>query len=128
MLDGYWLYGRRDFNNADQSTNWTGTSDDLYVYGGHVGASPLDGTGSAFHYHVTAWTACYDETFGNGGATHASDDGAATCTQSSGKSVTAYFLTGHGNGGVFKQVPSGVTTSTPAVRYLYGSAGSCSGC
>jgi hypothetical protein len=124
MIDGYWVYGRRDFSSTP---SWSTTSDDLYVYGGHVGADPLTNTGSAFHYHVTAWTTCLHESISGGSLVRGSDDGATSCT-SGGTLTTAYFIMGHGNGGIWKTVPSGVTTNTTAaVRYTYGAMGTCSG-
>jgi hypothetical protein len=57
---------------------------------------------------------------------------ASTCN---GIWVDAWFLTGHGNGGVFSQVPaiSGSTNQAPsqtqaAVRYYYGTPATCTAC
>jgi hypothetical protein len=126
MLDGYWIYGRKEFNGTTATPVGT---DNLYTYGGHTGANPLDGTGNTFHYHVTEWTACYHETMAGGSVTYHSDDGSATCNLGGGgTSVTAYFLTGHGNGGVFRVPPTGPTNQTAAIRYFYGAPGTCTGC
>ena len=68
MRDGYFVYGRRD---ADGSTPGTlaaqiagGTGDDntLYIYGGHTGTAPSSADSNAFHYHLTEWKGCFDET------------------------------------------------------------------
>ncbi len=138
MRDGYWIYGRKDFTGSSPlrpgsiAAVGTSTSGDMYVYGGHAGADPITGTGSTFHYHLSEWKGCYDQT----GGTHNSTDGATyddnntpnTGTVTCGGSwVDAWFLTGHGNGGVFNTVPSGIGTQAPSqtatgTRKYYGRA------
>ncbi len=131
MRDGYFVYGRYDFGGTTD-IDVSDTTSDAYYYGGHVGASPVDGTGNRFHYHATKFTGCYHMN----GTNHYSDDGNTTCSLGTGGTlVTAYFLTGHGNGGVFATVPSStvdgpaIIKNTPALRKYYGSvAGDCTGC
>jgi hypothetical protein len=154
MRDGYFIYGRRD---ADGSTPGTiaaqvaaGTGDDnlLYVYGGHEGTAPSSSDTSAFHYHLTEWKACFDETVPSMSSPmptkHSDDattyDSAGTfnspaATTCNGVWVDGWFPTGHGNGGVFSQVPvtSGLNTQAPsqtqaAVRYYYGTPATCTAC
>ncbi len=161
MRDGFFIYGRNDNSNytSDYASSTyiiepgsiangyrdnglssqggdtlTGTSSDMYIYGGHVGVPPTGGQ-SIFHYHLTEWKACYDES----GGTKSADDGetydsyntpTGTC---SGQWVDAWLLTGHGNGGVFQTLPSGLTGQTPsqsttAIRYYYGTPANCTGC
>jgi hypothetical protein len=55
---------------------------------------------------------------------------ASTCN---GTWVDAWFLTGHGNGGVFQAINASLTTQSPsqtqaAVRYYYGTPASCTAC
>lgn len=132
MRDGYFIYGRYD-NGSTTDINVSNTSSDAYIYGGHVGPVPSDTSTSRFHYHATKFTGCYHQS----GSQHYVDDGDTTCTTGSGTLVTAYFLTGHGNGGVFATVPTGsqiiggttMNKNTAATRSYYGSvAGPCSGC
>lgn len=131
MRDGFFVYGRYDYGSTTD-VDVSSTSSDAYIYGGHVGSSPVDGTGSRFHYHATKFTGCYHMS----GTSHYSDDGNTTCTLGgTGTLVTAYFITGHGNGGVFATVPTStvdgatMVKNTAAVRYYYGSvAGDCTGC
>lgn len=138
MRDGFFLYGRKDSDNTDMSTNggseWTSSDGDMYTYGGHVGTAP-DGETNVFHYHVTKWTACYDRS----GSTVYSDDGqtGSSCsigTSSSSTTISAYFLIGHGNGGVFNTIPTAadnggaMLNSSPAKRYYYGTPGPCTNC
>ena len=131
MRDGYFIYGRYDYGSTTD-IDVSSTSSNEYIYGGHVGTQPTDNTGSTFHYHATKSVGCYHMS----GTSHYSDDGNTTCSLGTGGSlVTAYFVTGHGNGGVFATVPTstvdgaGMVKSTAAVRYYYGSAaGSCTGC
>ena len=131
MRDGYFVYGRYDYGGSTD-IDVSNTSSDAYIYGGHVGTSPTDGTGSRFHYHATKFVGCYHMS----GTSHYSDDGNTTCSLGTGGTlVTAYFLTGHGNGGVFQTVPSStvdgpaMVKNTAATRNYYGSvAGTCTGC
>ncbi len=133
MRDGYFIYGRYD-NGSTTDVDISNTSSDAYIYGGHVGSNPVDGTGSRFHYHATKSVGCYHMS----GQQHYTDDGNTTCSLGTGGSlVTAYFLTGHGNGGTFATIPSGtqvvgggtMVNNTAALRYYYGSvAGACTGC
>lgn len=134
MRDGYFIYGQKDYANAAPSAT-ANSATDLDTYGGHVGSQPLDGTGSQFHYHATYWHGCYDRSGQGPNATIRSDDGNANtdpntnpCTLGTGVAASAYFLTGHGNGGVFQNPPSGVSNSLQAVRYYYGTPGACTGC
>lgn len=135
MRDGYFIYGRRDHDNSDQSQNWSSTTDNLYKYGGHSGLRPSDAGTTVFHYHATLWSGCYHQNSGS----HYYDDGANTCASGQGgTTVNAYFLTGHGNGGVFASTPTWSGThyggypateqTTNAVRYYYGTPGACTGC
>jgi hypothetical protein len=138
LRDGFFVYGR---NNYDGTTPGSianieagGTSSDIYVYGGDVGADPVTGTGSLFHYHLTEWLGCYHESNG----TKSADDGEVNDTLNTsptgscgGSWVDGWFLTGRGNGGVFATVPSGLTGQTPSqhsagIRYYYGTPGGCS--
>lgn len=144
MKDGYFVYGRRDY---DGSTPGSRTqliaaggvaSSTLYQYGGHVGPDPLTGTGNVFHYHLTEWKGCYHES----GRDKLSDDGATyddgvnspVITACGGTWVDAWFIGGHGNGGVFETnvtaLSSGQTPSqrTAGARYFYGTPGPCTGC
>jgi hypothetical protein len=142
MLDGFFVYGRRDYNNTTPgsvSAIGTDSAGDLYVYGGHTGVDPVSGTGSDFHYHLTEWKGCYDE---NGGTKYAdngqTDDGINTpsgsCTTGAKAYwVDAWFLSGHGNGGVYNTIPGTAGTQNPAQtetaeRYYYGTPGSCTNC
>ena len=162
MMDGFFVYGRNDSSTAtgytstlgltqpgsianiaangdNNSDGLSGTATTLYKYGGHVGVPPIGGS-SAFHYHLTEWKGCYDET--SPGGTKNADDGETMGdtynTNPSGGScggytVDAWFLTGHGNGGVFENIPGGLNTQSPsqtttAVRYYYGTPGSCTNC
>ena len=157
MRDGYFIYGRKDYDGTDVSATWTSTSslssttgtDMLYVYGGHAGTDPQTGTGNTFHYHLTQFTGCLHYTGTGSSLTHYPDDGSTTCfcTGNTGSLLTAYFLTGHGTGGTFS-TPSTATvsngsatcvynsttytttlqSSTAGVRYYYGTPGACSGC
>jgi hypothetical protein len=141
MRDGYWIYGRKDNNGSYPGSmsalNSAATTSDIYKYGGHTGVDP-DGTlgTGTWHYHLTEWKGCADET----GGTKASDDGvtydthnSATNPSCSGTYVDAWFFTGHGNGGVFSTVPGSIGTQAPSqttagARYYYGSPGACTGC
>jgi hypothetical protein len=138
MRDGYFVYGRYD-HGGNTDIDVSNTAGDEYIYGGHVGAAPSTGTGSRFHYHATKAYGCYHRS----GATIYADDGYVTVDGSNpcigptagGTPVTAYFMTGHGNGGTFMSVPvptdNGGTmqNSTVATRKYYGSvAGTCTGC
>jgi len=151
MRDGFFIYGRQDADGstpgtlAAQQAAGAGSTNLLYVYGGHTGAAPAMSDTSAFHYHLTEWKGCFDETTpGAGGPpTKMDDDGASydpsgtfntpatsTCN---GTWVDAWFLTGHGNGGVFMQVPDALDDEAPAQataanRYFYGTPGPCTGC
>lgn len=132
MRDGYFIYGRYDNGSTSDITLTAGS--DEYIYGGHVGAVPSDTSTSRFHYHATKFTGCYHQS----GSQHYTDDGNTTCSLGTGGTlVTAYFLTGHGNGGVFATVPTGsqvvgggtMVKNTAATRNYYGSvAGPCTGC
>lgn len=146
MRDGYFVYGRIDGDGSDVSTNggaeWTSADGDMYTYGGHVSVPP-GGVTAVFHYNVTQWTACYDRT-NSASPTVYSDDGytdtsnpANSCTVNgtgSAKTVTADWLIGHGNGGVFATIPTAadnsgsMLNSTVAARYYYGTPGPCTGC
>jgi hypothetical protein len=151
MRDGFFIYGRQDSDGstpgtlAAQQAAGAGSSNLLYVYGGHTGTAPSSSDTSAFHYHLTEWKGCFDETTpgANGPPTKMDDDGASydpsgafntpatsTCN---GTWVDAWFLTGHGNGGVFMQVPDTLDDESPAQttaanRYFYGTPGPCTGC
>jgi hypothetical protein len=148
MRDGFFLYGRRDSDGSTpgsldaQTDAGSGEGNLLYVYGGHQGAAPSASDTNAFHYHLTEWKGCFDETIGPQGSKR-SDDGQAydpsgtfnqpavsTC---GGMWTDAWFLTGHGNGGTFMQVPTGLSTqnpaqTVPATRYFYGTPGPCDHC
>ena len=138
MRDGYFVYGRYDYGGSSD-IDVSNTGSDAYIYGGHVGTAPSTGTGSRFHYHATKGYGCYHR---NGSTIYADDgnvtvDGTSPCTgpTAGGTIVTAYFLTGHGNGGTFLSVPTATDNGgtmrnpTAAQRYYYGSAaGSCTGC
>jgi len=128
MRDGFFIYGRKDSDGTDESVLNTIPTDDLYVYGGHVGPLPSEPSTTQFHYHLTQWAACYHRS----GATVYSDDGYSGCTvitPSTGTLVTEYFMTGRGNGGTFFALPSAadnggtMLASTPAIRYYYGTPG-----
>lgn len=139
MRDGYWIYGRNDYDGTTPGSltnlQTAGTSSAIYKYGGHTGVDPITNSGSTFHYHLTEWKGCYDES----GGTKATDDGESfdtfntptgTCA---GTWVDTWFMTGRGNGGVFMSVPSGLSgqapgQSTAGIRYYYGTPGSCTGC
>jgi hypothetical protein len=141
MRDGYFIYGRKDYDGTVPSNS----SGDMYTYGGHAGYnSPVDGTSYAgtFHYHANLWEGCYDrDGSGNSyaddglGSACVSDTGANTGS-GSGTSISAYFLTGKGNGGVFDTIPTSFASSTTAItnnvtaiRYYYGTpASTCTGC
>ncbi len=139
MRDGYFIYGRQDFDGTTPGSTaklqTAGTSSTLYQYGGHTGADPITGSGTTFHYHLTEWQGCYHESSG----TKSTDDGETydtintTTGSCSGTWVDTWFMTGHGNGGVYMSVPSGLagqspSQSTAGIRYYYGTAGSCTGC
>lgn len=150
MRDGFFIYGRQDADGstpgtlANQESGGTGTDNLIYIYGGHTGAAPSTADTNPFHYHLTEWKGCYDETKpGNGPPTKLDDDGATydpsgtfnspATTTCNGTWVDAWFLTGHGNGGVFAQVPENLQTEAPAQtqvanRYFYGTPGPCTGC
>jgi hypothetical protein len=140
MRDGFFIYGRYDYGGSTD-LDVSNTSSDEYIYGGHVGASPTDGTGSRFHYHATKADGCYHRNIA--GTDIKADDGNVTVDGSNpcsgptpgGTQVTVYMLTGHGNGGTFVSVPTAsdnggtMLNSTVAQRYYYGSAaGACTGC
>lgn len=150
MRDGFFVYGRRDADGSTpgsldgQQAAGAGASNLLYVYGGHTGAAPAASDTSTFHYHLTEWKGCYDETAGgNLPPVKSSDDGAAYdpsgtfatpgTTTCNGMWTDGWFLTGHGNGGTFMQVPTGIGSQAPsqtvaAVRYFYGTPGPCTHC
>ena len=139
MRDGYFLYGRQDYSGTTpgSTANMTLKTSTMYIYGGHTGTDPLTNSGSTFHYHLSEWKGCYDESNG----TKSADDGetydsfqtspaTGTCA---GSWVDSWFMTGHGNGGAFMTVPSGLTGQSPSqntagIRYYYGTPGSCTGC
>ena len=82
MRDGFFLYGRHDADGstpgslAAQQAAGAGSGNLVYVYGGHTGTAPVASDTSAFHYHVTEWEGCYDETGGgNGPGSKVADDG-----------------------------------------------------
>jgi hypothetical protein len=152
MRDGFFIYGRQDADGETPGTiqaqfdGGTGADNLIYTYGGHLGTAPASGDANPFHYHLTEWQGCFDETAGNHGPlTKAGDDGesydpsgifdspaASTC---GGQWVDGWFLTGHGNGGVFMNPPvvAGSTQQAPAqtlpsIRYFYGSPGPCANC
>jgi hypothetical protein len=142
MRDGYWVYGRKDYDGTIPGSianlEAGGTTSTIYKYGGHTGTDPVSDSGSTFHYHLTEWSGCYDESSGvksgDDGQTNdtLNTGGTGTCSGSWGW-VDAWFLTGHGNGGVFASVPSGLNGQTPSqstvgIRYYYGTPGTCSGC
>lgn len=157
LRDGYFVYGRYDAGytvgtttppgtslTADEGTAGQselladGASGNLYVYGGHTTAQPTLGASGLFHYHVTEWAGCYDES----GMTKQADDGetddsvgnqSPSYTSCGGTLIKAWFLTGHGNGGVYETTPfgSGQTPSqlTDGLRYYYGKPESvCTNC
>lgn len=143
MRDGYFVYGRYEYDGVTELDVNLGTGSNEYKFGGHVGVSPVSGTGSSyFHYHATKAYGCYHRD--NSGSPIWKDDGNVTtngtnpCTgpTSGGTAVTVYFLTGHGNGGTFVSVPTAsgdggatMTNATTAARYYYGdTAGDCTGC
>lgn len=153
MRDGFFIYGRRDADGSTpgtlalQQAAGTGAGNLLYVYGGHTGTAPSPSDTSAFHYHLTEWKGCYDETAaGPGTSTKYKDDGISydpsgtfdkpAETSCAGLWVDAWFLTGHGNGGTFMVVPTfsqGEVGQAPsqtvaATRYFYGTPGPCTGC
>ena len=155
MRDGYFIYGRKDADGttpgtlAAQAAAGTGDDNTLYVYGGHTAAAPSSSDGNAFHYHLTEWSGCFDETIPSmsnpGPPTKSGDDGTSldsagtfdqpAATTCNGQWVDAWFLTGHGNGGVFSAVPviSGSSDQAPsqtvaAVRYYYGTPAACTAC
>lgn len=142
MRDGYWIYGRKDYNGTTPGSisglQTAGTSSTIYKFGGHTGVDPITGSGSTFHYHLTQWTGCYHQTAGVKSVDDAQslnetvvlNNPVGTC---GGSTVDTWFLTGRGNGGVFMSVPGGLTAQTPGTntagaRYYYGSTGSCTGC
>jgi hypothetical protein len=140
MMDGFFVYGRKDYAGTYPGSiaNYesAGNTSDIYVYGGHVGSDPIANTGSTFHYHLTEWKGCYHES----GTTKSSDDGVTFDTINTptnpacgGYYVDAWMLTGHGNGGVYNTIPTGIGTQAPsqtatAIRYYYGTPGSCTNC
>jgi hypothetical protein len=144
MMDGYFIYGRQDYDGTTPGSTANlesgGLNSTIYKYGGHTGVDPLTNSGNTFHYHLTEWKGCYHETLSGGsGYVKSSDDGETDDTLNSptgscgGTWVDAWFLTGHGNGGVFMTTPTGLSGQTPSqattgVRYYYGTPGSCTGC
>lgn len=140
MRDGFFVYGRRDYDSTTPGTiaaqEAAGATSKIYKYGGHVGPDPLTGAGSLFHYHLTEWMGCYNES----GGVKARDDGETNDTLNSGLTPNCggtweddWFISGHGNGGAFMTVPSNLygqspSQSVPGVRYYYGTPGTCSGC
>lgn len=151
MRDGFFIYGRYDFNgNTDLDTSTkpatpaaadgvTAANTDPYVFGGHEGPLPTTGTGNVFHYHATKQYGCTDRAPTAGAQPRSASDGAVYDTlldaqngcQGTGTIVTAYFLTGHGNGGTFVNPPQNpilVSNQISARRYYYGTAGDCIGC
>lgn len=140
MRDGYFIYGRYDYNGSTD-LDVSNTSSTAYIYGGHVGASPTTGTGNVFHYHATKNRGCYHRN--TAGTTVYADDGNITVNGTNpcsgptagGTDTTVYFMSGHGNGGTFATPPTATDNSgtmlnaTPATRSYYGSvAGTCTGC
>ena len=140
MRDGYFIYGRYDYGGSTD-IDVSNTASDAYKYGGHVGTVPTSGTGNVFHYHATKGRGCIHRN--NTGTTIYADDGNVTVNGTNpcvgptggGTDITAYFLTGHGNGGTFSSVPTAadnggtMQNATTAIRYYYGSAaGPCTGC
>lgn len=138
MRDGYFIYGRQDSDGSTPGStanlDTAGSSSSIYIYGGHTGADPILGTGNSFHYHLTEWKGCYHES----GGMKSSDDGETSDSintpsgSCSGSWVDAWFVSGHGNGGVFATIPSGLSGQSPSQttagqRYFYGTPGSCSG-
>jgi YHYH protein len=150
MRDGFFIYGRQDSDGstpgtiAEQQTGGAGATNLIYVYGGHTGTAPSSTDTSSFHYHLTEWKGCFDETTpGNAPPTKLADDGMTydptgtfntpASTTCNGTWVDAWFLTGHGNGGVFAQIPDNLDAQNPAQtvaanRYFYGTPGPCTGC
>jgi hypothetical protein len=132
MMDGYWIYGRKDSDGtipgslANEELGDSASDNTIYYFGGHVGAPPTGGN-NVFHYHATEWIGCYDETSGGTSGFYFTDDGvtfdtfnSATFASGTGPAappggntyckgtwVDAWFLTGHGNGGVF-QTPADI--------------------
>jgi hypothetical protein len=152
MRDGFFIYGQYDYGgNTDLDTSTkppnAAAADGVtsvaaavpYVFGGHEGALPTTGTGNVFHYHATAQYGCTDRDSSPPFTIHSVNDGdvydnltaaQAGCT-GTGTIITAYFLTGHGNGGTFvtpPTTPTSVHNQTSAHRYYYGTAGTCTGC
>jgi hypothetical protein len=150
MRDGFFIYGRHDADGstpgdlAGQAAGGSGSNNLLYVYGGHTGSPPSSTDSNAFHYHLTEWKGCFDEqSSGNLPGMKEADDGAAydpsatfdapAASTCGGMWTDGWFLTGHGNGGTFMNVPTGLGGQAPsqskaAVRYFYGTPGPCTHC
>ncbi len=139
MRDGFFIYGRQDYNGtvpgSTANIQSQGAASTIYKYGGHSGTDPISNTGTTFHYHLTQWEGCFHES----GTTKFSDDGSTNDTINSGTPscggswITTWSPTGHGNGGVFSTVPTGIGTQAPSqtlpgIRYYYGTPGTCIGC
>jgi hypothetical protein len=140
MLDGFFVYGRNNYDGSTPGSTASiltaGNASNIYIYGGDVGADPVLGTGNSFHYHTTEWVGCYQET----GGVKSPNDGETQDTFNTpsggacgGTWVDTWFLTGHGNGGVFATLPGGLSGESPsqtitATRYYYGTPGTCSNC
>ena len=143
MRDGFFVYGRKDYNGTTPGSianqEIAGNTSKIYKYGGDIGPDPLTGTGNSFHYHLTEWKGCYDETPGRP-STKATDDGQTDDAFNTGGSGSCngtweddWFISGHGNGGAFMTPPGGLNGQSPSqtaagIRYYYGTPGACSGC
>ena len=134
MRDGYFVYGRYAYGGSTD-LDTSDPSSIAYIYGGAIEVNPATGTGPAiFSYRVTQESGCIHR---NESGIPYSDDGSPTCsvtTPSTGTFVSAYFLTGKGNGGIFQSIPSttangiDIIESVPAIKWYYGTPGTCTGC
>jgi hypothetical protein len=152
MRDGYFVYGRRDSDGstpgtiAAQVAGGSGDTNLIYIYGGHTGTAPSSSDANGFHYHLTEWKGCFDETvpsMSNHMPTKNSDDATTydaagtfntpASTTCNGTWADSWFISGHGNGGVFAMTNASLTTQSPsqtvaAIRYYYGTPATCTAC
>ncbi len=135
MRDGFFVYGRYSYGGSTD-LDTSNTSSIAYIYGGAIESDPSTGAGPAiFSYRLTQESGCIHR---NTSGVPYSDDGSPTCsivTTPPGTLVSAYFLTGNGNGGVFQIVPTttadgaSMIESVAAIKWYYGSSvGNCTGC